>query len=73
MKKNILLILVFALCNVFTVSAQNYEYWGDDYFENDSLVVDTIPVESFFQTSKGLFAKPLNFWRVNLAASLLLG
>jgi len=68
MKKIFLLILVFSFCNIFTVVAKDYEYWGDEYFENDSLSIDadSISQQNVFQFSTGLFAKPLKYWRVNI-------
>jgi hypothetical protein len=66
------LLIIFSICSFFQIqnsfaAEKEYEYWGDEYFE------DTLNAEypdslfnNSFETSKGFFPKPLTNWQFNL-------
>lgn len=66
------IILVFITCFIFAKyilieikadEPKEYEYWGDDYFENIDSLRDNLDVIKF---SYGFFPKPYLFWDIGI-------
>ncbi len=62
-------VLIFAMQYPVFAEPKEYKYWGDDYFENDTLKLpDSISQKPALETSTGFFPKPLSDWNINLVA-----